>query len=49
QPAGPRLVDGAEELARILHPELWTAPAAEGDIRKLTSAENGVPAFTAYR
>lgn len=46
---GPRLVEGAEELARILHPELRTAPAAEGAVRKLTSAENGVPLFTAYR
>ncbi|MCI0784444.1 MAG: cobalamin-binding protein [Chloroflexi bacterium] len=46
---GPRLVDGAEELARILHPELRTEPAAEGAVRKLTSAQNGVPSFAAYR
>jgi iron complex transport system substrate-binding protein len=47
--SGPRLVDGAEELARILHPKLRTAPAAEGAVRKLTNAQSGVPSFTAYR
>lgn len=44
---GPRLVDGIEELARILHPSAWTQQAPAGHIMKLaTGAE---PTFAAYR
>ena len=32
---GPRLVDGVELLARILHPEAWDLPAPEGAALKL--------------
>lgn len=36
--SGPRLVDGAEMLAHILHPEVFPAPLAPGQALKLPSA-----------
>lgn len=30
---GPRIVDGLEALARIIHPELFPQPAGEGPVR----------------
>lgn len=46
---GPRLVDGTEELARILHPDRWTTPAQEGAIRRLSDVRDGIPSFAPYR
>lgn len=37
---GPRLVDGVELLARILHPHSYPAPAPEGAALKLTHAQD---------
>lgn len=52
---GPRVVDGVELLARILHPDRWTQPAPPGAVLKLVSApagassvENWPPRFEAY-
>ncbi len=36
---GPRLVDGVELLARIIHPEAWAKPAPEGGVRQLRGPE----------
>jgi iron complex transport system substrate-binding protein len=38
--SGPRLVDGAETLARILHPEVFTIPLPAGQALKM--AKDGV-------
>lgn len=38
---GPRLVDGLEILARILHPEAFAKPAPEGAVLKLVSPPAG--------
>lgn len=46
---GPRLIEGTEELARILHPERWTKTAPEGAIRKLSGVRDGMPSFAPYR
>jgi iron complex transport system substrate-binding protein len=42
---GPRLVDGTEILARILHPEAWPHPVAPGVVLKLA----GDMRFEEYR
>jgi iron complex transport system substrate-binding protein len=51
---GPRLVDGLEMLARLLHPERWPQPPPEGTVLKLvsppagsSSVENWAPRFEA--
>jgi iron complex transport system substrate-binding protein len=43
--SGPRLVDGTEMLARILHPQVFTQPVGSGQALKLpsSSAESLVP------
>jgi len=51
---GPRLVDGLELLARILHPGSFTEPAPEGAALKLVppaaaSVDGGAPRFEPYR
>ncbi len=48
---GPRLVDGLELLARILHPELFPRPAPQGAARRLVVGGRGGRAaqFEPYR
>ena len=49
---GPRLVDGLEMLARLVHPDRWLGQPAEGSVLKLisppagsSSVENWAPRF----
>ncbi|MCH8920593.1 MAG: hypothetical protein IIA23_07800, partial [Chloroflexi bacterium] len=49
---GPRLVDGLEMLARVLHPERWPHQPSDGSVLKLvsppagsSSVENWAPRF----
>jgi hypothetical protein len=46
---GPRLVDGAEILARILHPEAWPHLAAPGVVLRLAGMDRSNPVFREYR
>jgi len=52
---GPRVVDGIELVARILHPDRWTQPAPPGAVHKqvsppagASSVENWPPRFEVY-
>lgn len=46
---GPRLIDGAEILARILHPNAWPHPVEPGVVLKLAGMAHARPAFRDYR
>lgn len=46
---GPRLVDGTEILARILHPEAWAQPVESGVVLKLAGLDRARPVFREYR
>ncbi len=46
---GPRLVDGTEILARILHPGAWTQEIGAGAALKLADMNGARPVFQEYR
>lgn len=46
---GPRLVDGTDILARILHPEAWPHPVESGVVLKFADMDRDRPVFREYR